>query len=119
MSDYTESTLIEQPAIELFANLGWQTLNCFYEKFGPVGTIGRETSSEVVLVNRLRSALGRLNHDLPKEALDQAIESLTQDRSAMSPASANREVYRLIKDGVKVSIQVDDSERVETVKVID
>ena len=37
----------------------------------------------------------------------------------MSPAKANQEVHRLIKDGVKVSIHVDGSERVETVRVID
>ena len=119
MSDYSESVLIEQPAIDLFADLGWQTINCFYEKFGSGGSIGRETSSEVVLINRLRSALGRLNPHLPRDALDSAIEALTQDRSSMSPVKANQEVHRLIKDGVKVSIHVDDSERVETVRVVD
>jgi type I restriction enzyme, R subunit len=119
VSDYSESVLVEEPAIDLFANLGWQTMNCFYEKFGPGGSIGRETSSEVVLVNRLRSSLGRLNPHLPRYALDSAIEALKQDRSSMSPVKANQEVHRLIKDGVKVSIHVDDSERVETVRVID
>ncbi|MGD0954401.1 MAG: type I restriction endonuclease [Methanotrichaceae archaeon] len=75
MSDYSENTLIEQPAIDLFADLGWQTMNCFYEKFGPGGSIGRETSTEVVLVNRLRSVLVRLNPHLPRDALDNAIEA--------------------------------------------
>ena len=119
VNNYSEDALIEEPAIELFDDLGWQTMNCFYEKFGPGGSIGRETSSEVVLVNRLRSSLGRLNPHLPRDALDSAIEVLTQDRSSMSPVKANQEVHRLIKDGVKVSIRMDDSERVETVRVID
>lgn len=119
MSDYSESVLVEQPAIDLFADLGWQTMNCFCEKFGPGGTIGRETSSDVVLVDRLRSALARLNPHLSKEALGSAIETLTRDRSAMSAANANQEVHKLIKDGVKVSIREDDAERVETVRVID
>jgi type I restriction enzyme, R subunit len=119
MSNYSESILIEEPAIALFSDLGWQTMNCFYEKYGPGGTIGRETSSDVVLVKRLRSSLGRLNPHLPQEALDNAIEALIQDRSAMSPVNANRDVHRLIKDGVKVSIHVDGSEQVETVRIID
>jgi type I restriction enzyme R subunit len=119
INNYSEDALIEQPAVELFADLGWQTMNCFYEKFGPGSSIGRETSSEAVLVNRLQSALGRLNPHLPRYALDSAIEALTQDRSSMSSVKANQEVHRLIKDGVKVSIHVDGSERVETVRIID
>ena len=47
---YSEDTLVEQPAINLFAELGWQTANCYEESFGPGGSLGRETSSEVVLL---------------------------------------------------------------------
>lgn len=56
-SEYSESTLIEQPAIELFTELGWQSANCFHETYGLNSALGRETPSEVVLVNRLRSAI--------------------------------------------------------------
>ncbi|CCF83427.1 type I restriction endonuclease subunit R [Nitrolancea hollandica] len=119
-NDYTENTLVEQPAIALFAELGWETANCFNETFGSNGTLGRETSGEVVLIRRLRSALERLNPGLPKEALALAIEEITRDRSVMSPASANREIYDLLKDGVKVTVRdQDDAETVETVRVID
>jgi hypothetical protein len=55
------------PAIELLSELDWETANCLYEKFGENGTLGRETSSVVVLVPRLRAALVRLNPDLPSE----------------------------------------------------
>lgn len=34
---YTEDALIEQPAINLFAELGWQTLDCYAESFGENG----------------------------------------------------------------------------------
>lgn len=64
-TEYSEDVLIEQPAIALFSELGWETANCFHEKFGVHGTFGRETSSEVVLLPRLRAALVRLNPDLP------------------------------------------------------
>jgi hypothetical protein len=56
-SEYSESTLIEQPAIALFTELGWQSANCFHETYGPNSTHGRETPSEVVLVKGLRSAI--------------------------------------------------------------
>jgi type I restriction enzyme R subunit len=119
MNDYTELTLVEQPAIDLFADLGWQTINCFREVYGPGGTLGRENSGEVVLVSRLRSSLRRINPDLPMDALDKAVDILVQDRSAMSMANANQEIYKLIKDGVTVSFQDGNEERAETVRVVD
>jgi type I restriction enzyme R subunit len=58
---YTEDQLVEQPAIGLFAALGWQTLSAVDEIFGAGGTLQRETKGEVVLVSRLRAALERSN----------------------------------------------------------
>lgn len=101
---YTEDQLVEQPAIGLFATLGWQTVSAMDETFGPDGTLGRETKGDVVLVARLRAALDRFNPGTPPEALDMAIDALARDRSTMSLEAANREVYRLLKDGIPVSL---------------
>jgi len=118
---YTEDQLVEQPAIRLFAELGWQTVSAMEEKFGPGGTLGRETSGEVVLVPRLRAALEKLNPKFPPEAIGSALDELTRDRGAMTLASANRELCGLLKDGVKVSVP--DRERgglrEERVRVVD
>jgi type I restriction enzyme R subunit len=54
---YTEDQLVEQPAIGLFATLGWQTVSAMEETLGAGGTLGRETKGEVVLAERLRAAL--------------------------------------------------------------
>jgi type I restriction enzyme R subunit len=92
--DYSEAVLIEQPAIELFRELGYETANCFYEKVGDEeSTLGRRTSQDVVLVPRLRQALRRLNEDLPAEAIELAIEELKKDGSAVNPVVANREIF--------------------------
>ena len=95
--NYSEDALIEQPAIALFRQMGWQTANVYHETFGPSGTLGRETDQEVVLTSKLRSSLKLLNLDLPPEALNSAIEELTRDRSIMSPVKANQEIYKLLK----------------------
>lgn len=73
---------------------------------------------------RLRAALRRLNPGVAHEAIELAIADVTSDRSALSPAHANREIYRLLKDGVKVKMRVEggfggDAELDETVRVID
>src|ERR1700693_5517536 len=102
--DYTEDQLVERPAIELFAGLGWQTKSAMEEVFGENGTLARETPAEAVLFSRLRAALERLNPTLAPEGINSAIDELTRDRSAMSLVAANSEVYGLLKEGVAVSV---------------
>ncbi len=151
---YSEDTLVEQPAIELLAGLGWQTVSAFHEVFGgadpssptllPVGegsrvegapnpspagrgdrgegaiSLGRESAGEVVLLRHLVPALKKLNPKAPPEAIDAAVNELTRDRSVMSLAAANREVYALLKNGVKVEIRNPDGELVpERIRVVD
>ena len=101
---FTEDQLVEQPAIGLFAALGWQTVSAMEETVGPGGTLGREAKGEVVLLGRLRAGLSRFNPTVPPEAINTAIDALTRDRSSMSLEAANREIYRLLKDGILVSV---------------
>jgi type I restriction enzyme, R subunit len=117
---FTEDRLVEQPAIELFSSLGWDTVNAYHETLGPEGTLGRTSQGEVVLVRYLRPALERLNPGVPAEPIQIAVDALTRDRSAMSVVAANREVYRLMRDGVRVNVRQDDgSEQPEIERVID
>ena len=44
MNPYNEEHLVEEPAIKLFATLGWQTVAAMDEVYGAGGTLGRETS---------------------------------------------------------------------------
>ena len=118
-NNYSEDALVEQPAIALFASLGWQTVNAYSEALGSGGTLGRETRQDVVLRSRLLAALTRLNPELTAEALELAAEEMTRDRSAMIPVNANQEVYSLLKDGVKVVYQDEGGAQVSaTVRVI-
>ena len=118
---YTEDQLVEQPAIGLFADLGWQTVSAMEETFGANGTLGRETKGEVVLTGRLREALVRLNPAMPAEAINNAIDEIARDRSAMLPAAANREVYRLLKEGITVSVpdHAQGGQKTERLRIVD
>jgi type I restriction enzyme R subunit len=118
---FSEDELVERPAIELFGKLGWETADGFHEFDSGASLLNRETKGDVVLLSRLKHALERLNPSLSEEAIDQAVEELTRDRSAMSLPQANREVYRLLRDGVRVKIRDPEAggETDETVHVID
>jgi hypothetical protein len=77
---------VEQPAIGLFAELGWSTVSALEELFGrsrgdethlspaesqslltssPTICLGRETKGEVVLVSRLRAAQSAMPNPQP------------------------------------------------------
>ncbi|MFG0466506.1 type I restriction endonuclease subunit R [Pseudomonas putida] len=118
--DYSEDTLVEQPAIALFESLGWETGNLYAEWTGSSSSEGRQTQQDVVLEGRLRAALSKLNPDLPNEAIDLVVEELARDRSKLLPVNANQEVYRLLKDGVPVSVTDEHGHNtLKVAKVID
>ncbi len=127
---YTEDQLVEQPAIGLFDDLGWETVSAAEETFGVSGTLGRMAKNEAVLTGRLRAALEKLNPTLPPEAITSAMDELTRNRSAMSMAAANRVVHELLKQGIRVVVADTEpspqpspkgrgGQRIERVRVID
>ncbi|MCX6567333.1 MAG: type I restriction endonuclease subunit R [Candidatus Aminicenantes bacterium] len=118
---YTEDALIERPAIALLAKIGWKTVNAYHEFDHGPSTLGRENKAEVILKSRLHPAIQRLNPEAKSEVIDQVIEELTRDRSRMSMAAANREIYHLLKNGVRIRIPdpEGDGETVEVVRIVD
>ena len=118
--DYGEDAAVEQPAIQLFADLGWETVNLYHEWAGGKSTEGRESEKQVVLEGRLRSALERLNPDLPSGAITQVIEEITLDRARMVPVNANHELWRLLREGVKVKVTTPrGGQDTKTARIID
>ena len=116
MNEFSEDNLIEQTAVKIFGEL-WGAKN-FINAYSEEGDalLGRDNQGQVVLVNRLKPALEKLNKDAPQEAIAQAVEELTRDRSAMSLVNANDEIYKLIKDGVKVDVR-DERGGIETINI--
>lgn len=63
---------------------------------------GRSKFSEVVLADRLRAAIQRLNPDLSGEEIDQAV-ALLAGYSSQSVIDANKEIYEWVRNGAPVS----------------
>jgi len=117
---FTEERSVEEPAIKIFSELGYETVNLFSEKFGSENTLGRETSSDVILQKVLKQKLTEFNPSAMQTTIDAAIDEIVKDRSSLSLARANQEVYELLKDGIKIQTVNDKGEDVtEIVKVID
>lgn len=117
---FTEDQLVEQPAIRLFEELGWETVNAYHEALGPNGTLGRDNRSEVFLGTRLRAALQRLNPGIPAEAIEHAVTEVTRSRTALHYARANAEIHHLLRDGVEVPVhQPDGTTLPEKLTIVD
>lgn len=116
-SEFSENDAVEQPALTLLQQLGWQHLNLREEKPGPENPTGRTSFRQTWLPARLRAALAKLNPGRPAETLKLAEDTLTQDRSALLPIAANRELYHLLRDGVRVEVKRPDNGKSETVTV--
>ena len=116
----SEGGLVEKPGLDLLEELGWTHVNLMKEEPGPANPTGRLSFREFVLPARFAPHSASSTHRLPDEALQQAELALTADRSAMLPVAANRDVYRLLRDGVPVQVrQPDGSLKPERVAVID
>lgn len=102
--DYGEDAAIEQPAIQLFGSLGWETANLYHEWASGKSSEKRESEKQVVLEGRLRTVVERLNPELPPDAIVKVIEEVTRDRSRMVPVNANQELWKLLREGVKVKV---------------
>jgi len=117
---YSEAGLVEEPTLELLAELGWEVVHAWSETFGPAGTLGRDSMHEVALVHRLRDAIRVLNPEVPELIRAEALQAVTKDRSVMDRVRANREVHGLVRDGYRGEWTDDRGEkRFATVRLVD
>ena len=104
MPSYISEDDIEGALLDkLAADYDYETLNAHTQdpKDLDDGT-NRSKKTEVVLKDRLLRAALRLNPHLPPETVEGALDQITDQRRAMSPLAANRELYKLIRDCVPV-----------------
>ncbi len=107
MSQFTES-VVEQAALAWFESTGWSVKNGADIAPGEPAA-ERSDYGQVVIEQRLRDALARLNPNLPAEALEDAFRKLTRPEGAELVAR-NRNLHRLLVDGVTVEYRTTDGD---------
>lgn len=107
----------EDAALEWLTDLGWKVLHG--SNIDP-GSSKSERSDyrDVVLAERLRNALERLNPSLPRQAIDDVYQKLTQPEGATVEAR-NRVFHRMLVDGVTVEYSLGDSIRGAQARVVE
>jgi len=117
MSDKLTESTIEAFSIKLFERLGY---SCVYApEITPDGERPeRSRYDEVLLPERLRTAVRRINPSIPLAAQQEAIKEV--ERIHSPELLANNEVFhRMLTEGVKVSYQQDGNDRGDLVWLID
>ena len=116
MSKISESS-IETLAIERLQALGFDYV--YAPDIAPDSTNPERASfAEVLLTQRLRNAVARINPTLPPAALDEAIKTI-QRISSPELLANNEAFHRLLTEGVNVSYQKDGNTRGDLVWLVD
>lgn len=122
MKPITEN-IIEQSAIEILQSQGWEYLHGYHcspplEGCLQDGEVERESFSQIVLMNRLRAAIDKINPNIPLDAREAAVQKVLRIASPDSLHN-NEEFHRLLVEKVKVPYQENGYERSHEVALID
>ena len=122
MTRITENS-IEEFAIELLEKLGYESV--YGPDIAPDGDTStgsmsdkRESYEQVLLIDRLRKALKRINRNMPADILEDAVKEI---RRIHSPEllTNNETFHRFLTEGIPVSKRVDGDDRGDLVWMID
>lgn len=113
---------LNENAIELLAIERLEALGYEYVYGGDIAPDSaspeRESFADVLLIERLRQAVKRINPSIAEPALDEAIKTI-QRISSPELLANNEAFHRLLTEGVNVSYQKDGSQRGDLVWLID
>ena len=109
---------LEEATLEWFEELGYEIT--FGPDIAPDGEYPeREDYGDVILAERLKEALTRINPKLPEDAIEDALRQITIPQSP-SLVMNNKAFQKMITDGIDVSVkQADGSYRTEKIYAFD
>jgi type I restriction enzyme R subunit len=108
---------LEQETLSWFAEIGY-TLVSGYDIAVDGVSPERRNYVDVLLLERLRSAISRLNPTIPAMAREDAFQQVV-NLGTPELLSANRHFHRLLVSGVPVQYQLDGETRGDYVRLID
>ncbi len=110
---------VEELVLEIMQKLGYEILRGANEDYLPGGSSAlRKDFEEVVLVERLRQSLTKINKHASKEAIEQAIKSILRSESQKLLVE-NESFHKMLVDGIDIPIKKDNEERYEKIWLFD
>src|SRR2546427_4215864 len=110
---------VEENVLSILDSLGYEIIRGDDEDYLPGGRSAlRKDYEDVVLVERLRQALRRINPSISEEAREQAVKQVLRSQS-QKLIEDNESFHKLLADGVDVPLQSDGEERYQKVWLFD
>ncbi len=108
MTKITESA-IEKYAMELLEKQGYQYI--YAPSIAPDSEIPeRQSFEDVLLIDKLQSAVGRINPSIPMDIRKDAVKQIQRLNSTELIAN-NEAFHRIFTEGIKVTYQIDGHSR--------
>ncbi len=106
---------VEKYVLFVLKSLEYEIIHGNNEEYHPEGRSAlRDDRKSVVLTNRLRMALQRINPTIPESSIDDAIKQVLQN-SSHAPIVDNESFHKMLVDGVDVLVKTESGERYEKV----
>jgi type I restriction enzyme R subunit len=108
---------VEQLAIEWFKEQGYDYLHG--SEISPDSSAPeRKSYQEVLLSNRIQTALTKLNPTLPSSAIDEAVHILQKPQHTTLIQNI-RAFHKMLLQGIPVDVKGEESSRGDVVKIVD
>ena len=110
---------VEENVLAILENLCYEIIRGDNENYLPGGRLAlRADYKDVILVERLREALRRINPSVTEEAREQAVKQVLRSESQKLVAN-NESFHRMLVDGIDVPVQSEEGESYEKVWLLD
>ncbi|HEX2866572.1 MAG TPA: type I restriction endonuclease subunit R [Ignavibacteriales bacterium] len=104
-------------AVEQFKKLGYKHISAFFITQDS-NCPEREALEDVILLERLKNAVNRINSKIPVGAIEDAVKQI-QRLSSPELMANNETFHRMLTEGINVSYQNNGSSRGDLVRLID
>jgi len=116
MKPITEN-IIEESAIEILQSQGWEYANG--RDLSPEGLFcERENYQQIILTQRLRNAISKINPNIPADAQEAAVQKVLRISSPVLLHN-NEEFHKMLVEKVKIPYQQNGYERSHEVALVD
>lgn len=105
MTSILNENAIEQAALEILVEMGYEILNgpdIAFDGLHPE----RENYQDVVLIDRLRNAINKFNPKIPQTAKDEALKKVLRSETP-DLITENRKFHKMLIDGIDVEYRRD------------
>lgn len=110
---------VEEFVLSILENLGYEIARGDREEYLPNGRLAlRNDYKEVVLVEKLRQALKRINPSASSEEINQAIKHLLRSESQKLLVD-NESFHKMLADGIDVPVRKREEERYDKIWLFD